>query len=92
MWGVCIAMQSVEDWGEQLNRRYRASLNASTGEWTDVDTGTIYKTKAAWDRYVLKMQEQARKGLEEFRDPSSDLQNLPGTKPYFSNDQGLSRD
>ncbi len=52
--------------GRALTKPYRASLNLATGEYTDVETGIVYKTKLASDRYVLKMQREAQEGLEAY--------------------------
>ena len=64
------------------------TLDLKTGLVTDSESGEEI-CLGAWTRGIDAEQNTALQKLQRERDITSDIINLPGTKPYFENERGL---
>lgn len=65
------------------------SIDLETGKATDNVTGIVYETREHWLREINRQKRAAMQTLINNRDHASDLQNLPGRKPYRTSDIDL---
>lgn len=74
-------------WQTQYHKHYTANLDLATGELTEPDTGKIFADRSEWLSYVKAKRAEALTYLLERRDLSSDVQQLPGVKPTFIDEE-----
>lgn len=82
-------MASLESLREQYSRNYSAVIDMEAGTWTYTDGSLtlVFTTREKWVNYVDAQRAEALKGLLLLRDYTSEIQNLPGIKPYFRSDE-----
>jgi len=65
--------------------KFEGSLDLATGMVTDLATGRVF-TQRQWRRYCTTQTIAEHRRACAARDTTSDIQNLPGSKPEFRDD------